>query len=185
MSSSSTVAAGRKPLRPGALIRSVRALLLGGATLTTGLMAGVFYAYTVSVDPGLAAQSDASYIATMQEINQRIQNPVFFASFFGAILFLPAALAVHFPRPRSGRFFLISLACLLYIGGSFLVTAFVNVPMNNQLAAVDLEAPARVLSQSRQAYEGPWGFWNGVRTVFSTLAFLALTGACLVAPGRR
>ena len=185
VSSTSTVAASRKSLRPGTFLSGVRALLLGGATLTTGLVAGVFYAYSVSVDPGLAAQSDASYIATMQEINERIQNPLFFASFFGAGLFLLAALALHLPRLRSGRFLLISLACLLYIGGGFLLTAFINVPMNDQLSTVDPEAPARVLSQARAAYEGPWNFWNGVRTVFSTLAFLALIGASLLASGRR
>jgi uncharacterized membrane protein len=148
-------------------------------------VAGVFYAYSVSVDPGLAAQSDSSYVATMQEINERIQNPLFFASFFGALLFLLAALVVHLPRLRSGRFLLILLACVLYIGGGFLLTAFINVPMNDQLATVDSEAPARALSQAREAYEGPWDFWNGVRTIFSTLSFVALTGACLLASGRR
>ena len=185
MSSTSTVAASRKSLRPGTFLSGVRALLLGGATLTTGLVAGVFYAYSVSVDPGLAAQSDASYVATMQEINERIQNPLFFASFIGAVLFLLAALVVHLPGLRSGRFLLISLACLLYIGGGFLLTAFINVPMNDQLATVDPEAPPRVLAKAREVYEGPWDFWNGVRTVFSTLAFLALIGACLLASSGR
>ena len=184
VSSTSTVAASRKSPRPGTFLSGVRALLLGGATLTTGLVAGVFYAYSVSVDPGLAAQTDASYVATMQEINERIQNPLFFASFFGAVLFLLAALVVHLPRLRSGRFLLISLACLLYIGGGFLLTAFINVPMNNQLATVDPEAPARILSQAREAYEGPWDFWNGIRTIFSTLSFAALIWASLLREDR-
>ncbi|MBA2713222.1 MAG: hypothetical protein H0U55_06670, partial [Rubrobacteraceae bacterium] len=61
-----------------------RAITLGLATLSTGLVAGVFYAYSVSVNLGLAAQPDESYVATMQAINERIQNPLFFASFFGA-----------------------------------------------------------------------------------------------------
>jgi uncharacterized membrane protein len=164
----------------GTLLSGFRALMLAGATLTTGLVAGVFYAYSVSVDLGLAAQPDANYVATMQAINERIQNPLFFASFFGAGLFSLAALAVHLPGPRSGRLRLISVACLLYIGGGFLLTAFVNVPMNDQLAAVDPDAPARVLSRARDAYEGPWDFWNGVRTVFSTLSFVALIWACLL-----
>jgi uncharacterized membrane protein len=185
VSSTSTVAASRKSLRPGTLVSGVCALMLGGATLTTGLVAGVFYAYSVSVNLGLAAQSDASYVATMQEINERIQNPMFFASFVGAVFFLLAAFVIHLPRRRSGRFLLISLACLLYIGGGFLLTAFVNVPMNDQLAAVDPEAPARVLSQARDAYEAPWNFWNGIRTIFSTLSFISLIAACLLAPGRR
>ena len=185
MSSTSTVAAGRKSLRAGTFLSGVRALLLGGATLTTGLVAGVFYAYSVSVVLGLAAQSDASYVATMQEINERIQNPLFFASFVGAALFLLAAFVIHLPRLRSRRFLLISLACLLYIGGGLLLTAFINVPMNEKLATVDPEAPARVLAQARDAYEAPWNFWNGIRTIFSTLSFVTLIGACLLAPGRR
>ena len=89
---------------PRTLGLTFRALTLAGATLATGLAAGVFYAYAVSVNLGLATQPDASYVATMQAINERIENPLFFASFFGALLLLLAALAVHFPRPRSGRF---------------------------------------------------------------------------------
>jgi hypothetical protein len=49
-------------------------------------------------------------VATMQAINERIQNPAFVASFFGAALFLIASLVVYSPRPRSGRFWLIALA---------------------------------------------------------------------------
>ena len=70
-------------------------------------------------------------------------------------------------------------------GAVSFLTSFVSVPMNNQLAAVDLDAPARVLADARDAYEGPWGFWNGVRAVFSVLAFLALIGACLLREDRR
>src|SRR5215203_1190770 len=174
-----------KAPRPRILGSALRTLTLGLATLATGLVAGVFYAYTVSVNLGLAAQPDASYVATMQAINERIENPLFFLTFFGAALFPLAALAAHYRQPRSGRFWLVALACMLYIGGSFLLTSFVNVPMNNQLAAVDFGAPARVLADARDAYEGPWDFWNGVRAVFSVLAFLALIGACLLREDRR
>ena len=179
----------RNPTSPGAFRprargSAVRALTLALATLTTGLIAGLFYAYAVSVNLGLSAQPDASYVATMQAINERIENPLFFLTFFGAALFPLAAFAAHYRRPRSGRFWLVALACGLYIGGSFLLTSFVSVPMNNRLAAVDLDAPARVLADARDAYEGPWAFWNGVRAVFSVLAFFALTGACLLREDR-
>jgi uncharacterized membrane protein len=96
---------------------AVRSLTLASATLSTGLVAGVFYAYTVSVDPALAEQPDASYVATMNAINDKIQNPLFFASFFGALLFPLAALAAHHRRSRPGRFWLIALASALYVGG--------------------------------------------------------------------
>jgi uncharacterized membrane protein len=166
--------------RPTTLGSTVRALTLALSTLTTGLIAGVFYAWSVSVNLGLADQPDASYVATTNAISNKIENPLFFASFLGAVLFLILALALHLRRPRSGRFWLVALACVLYIGGGFLLTMFVNAPMSYQLAAVDPDAPARVLAEARDAYEGPWNFWNWVRTVFSTLAFVALIGACLL-----
>jgi uncharacterized membrane protein len=164
---------------------AVRVLSLAGATLTTGLVAGVFYAYAVSVTLGLAVQPDASYVATMQAINEKIQNPLFFLSFFGAVLFLLAALAVHLPRPRLGRFWLIALASALYVGGGFLLTVVVNVPLNEELARVVGDASAGELARARAAYESPWTFWNGVRMVFSFLAFVVLVGACLLREDRR
>jgi uncharacterized membrane protein len=163
-------AVSQRPPRSAAVGSALRALTLALATLTTGLMAGVFYAYAVSVNLGLAAQSDASYVATMQAINERIQNPLFFLSFIGAVLFLLAALAAHSPRPRSGR---------------FLLTVFVNVPLNEQLARVAADASPGELARARDGYEGPWNFWNGVRAMFSFLAFLALVCACLLREDRR
>jgi uncharacterized membrane protein len=172
-------------MRSTALGSTVRALTLACATLTTGLVAGVYYAYAVSVNLGLAAQPDVSYVATMQAINERIENPLVFASFFGALLLLLATFAVHFPRPHSGRFWLVALACLLYIGGSFLLTVFVNVPLNEQLASVAADASPGELARARAGYESPWNFWNSVRAMFSCLAFVALVGACLLREDRR
>jgi len=160
--------------------RSARDLILAGAVLTTGLVAGVFYAYAVSVNLGLADQPDASYVSTMNGINEKIQNPLFFATFFGGGVLPIAALVAHLPRPRSGRTRLIVLACGLYLVGGFLVTVLVNVPLNDGLARVAAGAPAAELSRARTDYEGPWNFWNGVRTLFSVAAFLALIGACLL-----
>jgi uncharacterized membrane protein len=160
--------------------RSIKDLTLTCAVLTTGLMAGVFYAYAVSVNLGLAEQPDASYVATMNEINEKIQNPLFFPGFLGAVAFPLAALVAHLPDRRSGRFRLILLSCLLYVGGSFLVTALANVPLNEELALVGTDAPADELARARVAYEGPWNFWNGVRGLFSAAAFVGLIGACLL-----
>jgi uncharacterized membrane protein len=171
--------------RSAAVGSVIRVLSLAGATLTTGLVAGVFYAYAVSVNLGLGVQPDASYVATMQAINEKIQNPLFFLSFFGAVLFLLVALAIHSPRPRLGRFWLIALASAFYMGGGFLLTVVVNVPLNEELAHVVGDASAGELARARAAYESPWNYWNGVRTVFSILAFVALVGACLLREDRR
>ena len=155
-----------------------RPLTLTLATLTTGLIAGFFYAYACSVTLGLALLPDEQYIETMQAINATVRNGVFAFSFFGAVVSLLLTLALHAPRSR--RFVLVVLATVLYIGGGFMVTFLINVPMNEELARVSVgELGPAALARVRERYEGPWNFWNGVRTVFSTLAFLALIGACL------
>jgi uncharacterized membrane protein len=176
MSSQSTATPKAIPLvRVGSV---ARLLTLTLATLTTGLISGFFYAYACSVTLGLALLPDEQYIEAMQAINATVRNGLFAFSFFGAVLALLLALAVHLPRLRSRRFVLIALAAVLYIGGGFMVTFLVNVPMNEELARVGEAAPA-ALAQIRAEYESPWNFWNGVRTVFSSLALLALIGACL------
>ena len=128
---------------------------------------------------GLALLPDEQYVEAMQAINATVRN-----GFFGAVLSLLLVLAAHAPRPRSRRFLLVALAAVLYIGGGFMVTFLVNVPMNEELARVGDLGPA-ALAQIRAEYEGLWNFWNGVRTVFSSLAFVALIGACLSRPGSR
>ena len=155
-----------------------RPLTLTLATITTGLIAGFFYAYACSVTLGLARPPNGQYVEAMQAINATVRNGVFAFSFFGAVLSLLVALAVHASRPRSRSFILVALAAVLYIGGGFMVTFLVNVPLNEGLARVGDAAP-EVLAQIRADYEGPWNFWNGVRTVFSSLAFVSLIGACL------
>ena len=157
-----------------------RSLTLTLATLTTGLISGFFYAYACSVTLGHALLPDEQYIEAMQAINATVRNGVFAFSFFGAVVSLLLALAVHAPRPRSRRFVLVVLAAVLYIGGGFMVTFLINVPMNEELARVSVDelGPA-AFERVREGYEEPWNFWNGVRTAFSTLAFLALIGACL------
>ncbi len=87
-------------------------------------------------------------------------------------------LVTHAPRIRSRRFVLVALACVLCVGCGFMMTFLVNVPMNEELAHVG-EVGAAALAQVRAEYEGPWNFWNGVHTAFSSLAFVVLICACL------
>ncbi len=155
MSSQSTASPNTVPL---AGVRSVaRRLTLTLATLTTGLISGFFYAYACSVTLGLELLPDEQYIETMQAINATVGNGIFAFSFFGAVLLLVLALVVHNPRLRSRHFLLIALATVLYIGGGFMATFLVNVPMNEALALVSDASPA-TLAQVRAEYEGPWNF---------------------------
>ena len=160
-----------------------RQLTLGAALLTTGLISGFFYAYACSVTLGLARLPDAQYVLAMQEINATVRNLIFAFSYFGAAIALLMASFAHFKERTTVRFWLIAAAGLLYIGGGFLLTLGVNVPLNETLALVNANSPE--VSAARTAYEAPWNTWNWVRTGFSTAAFLALIGAALVPETRR
>jgi uncharacterized membrane protein len=50
----------------------------------------------------------------------------------------------------------VTLACGLYIGGGFLLTLGVNVPMNEELALLSVDkASSAALASARDGYEGP------------------------------
>src|ERR671916_64873 len=115
-------ASGSRDVELGAVGMVVRRVILALAVLTTGLIGGFFYAYACSVTLGLALLPDESYIEAMQAINATVRNGVFAFSFFGAVLFLLLALAVHALRPRSRRFLFVAAGAVLYIGGGFMVT---------------------------------------------------------------
>ncbi|MEK8110387.1 hypothetical protein NKG94_50840 [Micromonospora sp. M12] len=52
----------------------------------TGAITGVYYAFSVAVMPGLNAADAGTAIRAMTSINQRIQNPLFFVTFFGPLV---------------------------------------------------------------------------------------------------
>ena len=149
------------------------------AATTGALIAGFFYAYSASVNRGLGRLDDGAYVAAMQAINDTVRNPVFALSFFGALLALPLAAALH-ARRRSPRAMLLIAAATLYVVGGFGVTFGFNVPLNDELALLDLASasPAEV-AQARADYEGTWNAWNAVRTVASTLALMCIAAAAL------
>lgn len=67
---------------------SIKSFTLFTAIALTGLSAGLFYAWSVSVIPGTRKIPDPVYLETMQSINRAILNPAFFLIFFGSPLAL-------------------------------------------------------------------------------------------------
>ncbi len=142
------------------------------ASLGCGLMAGLFFVFSVAVMKAFARLPLAGGIAAMQSINVAIVNPVFLSVFFGtAVACLLAIIASLWRGRQSGDNYLI-LGSALYLAGSFLVTVVFNVPMNNALAAV---SPAEADSAGLWAgYLQTWTTWNHVRTVASLGAMALL-----------
>jgi len=154
-------------------------LLIMTAT-TTALMAGLFYAFSCSVNLGLARLSNAEYISAMQSINRAIQNPIFFAAFFGAPILLPLSVFLHYGQPLSVRFWFLLAATIIYLLGTFCVTIFGNVPLNNTLDRFNLQsASEEEIAVQRADFEEQWNNLNTVRTISSTLAIMLIIIACL------
>jgi uncharacterized membrane protein len=51
------------------------------STLSVGLMAGLFYAWSISLTPGLKKVSDTIYLQAFKSMNRAIINPVFLIIF--------------------------------------------------------------------------------------------------------
>ncbi|MEL6657443.1 MAG: DUF1772 domain-containing protein [Bacteroidota bacterium] len=150
---------------------TMKSLTLYGAITLTGLSAGLFYAWAVSVIPGTLKVTDSTYLQTMQAINRAILNPAFYLSFFGSLILLGLATAFQF---RMGTpFWLLLAATALYLVGTFGVTAFGNVPLNDQLDVLNLAelSPDR-LQAFRQDYEIKWNRLHMIRTICSVASFL-------------
>ncbi|MGB3734346.1 MAG: anthrone oxygenase family protein [Ilumatobacter sp.] len=147
-------------------------VLTATAIVGTGLMAGLFFGWMVSVIPGTRLLDDRTYIATMQQINRSIVNPGFAIPFFGTPVLLVAAARAQRRVGNDRAAMLLGVATGLYVVGLLGVTAVGNIPLNNALDAFDLrDADAEALREQRSSYERPWNRWHGVRSAAVGLAF--------------
>lgn len=155
-------------------------LVLLLAALTTALMAGLFYAWSISVMPGIARLPDSGFLSAMQEMNRAILNPLFLLCFLGAAALLPAAAFLHYGQPLTVRFWLLLAASVLYLIGVIGVTMGGNVPLNNALDICNIQtASAKELAGMRSSFEGAWNRLNTIRTLCVTLSVLLVIMACL------
>lgn len=150
------------------------------AAFATALMAGLFYAYSCSVNPGLARLADTEYLAAMQSINRAILNPAFLGVFMGALLLLPVSAYFQYTPVPSLRFWVLVAAAVVYAVGLFGVTMFGNVPLNNMLDSFAIEQASMAdITAMRQAFKGPWNRLHAIRTVAVAVALILALAACI------
>ena len=138
------------------------------AALGSGLIAGVFFAFSVSVMAALGRQPPAAAISAMQAINVVIINPLFLGAFMGTALVcvvLAIAALVRWSYPGAGY---LLAGGVLYVAGCFLLTMVCNVPLNNRLAAVRPDSVEGANFWRRYLVE--WTNWNHARTAASLAA---------------
>lgn len=149
------------------------------AILLTGLSAGLFYAWQVSVIPGTKLVKDSTYIETMQKINRAIINPPFMLTFLGSLLIQTISVFLYWNTGVSLWFIL--AGTLMYGAGTVMVTVLGNVPLNDALDELYLnDLSKEKISKERQEYEIPWNRLHLIRTGFSVFSFMLLLVAAFI-----
>ncbi|MGA4539898.1 DUF1772 domain-containing protein [Uniformispora flossi] len=141
---------------------------LVSSAIANGLMAGTYVLFSVWVMPMLGRKNDAGFVDSMQKINVQIENPLFFAAFFGAMAF-PAIAAWKLRKTGGGTAMKWAVAAFALYTTTVLTTSGINVPLNEMLASKGDANPAK----ARTDFEDVWNLWNGVRAVLTTAAFAA------------
>jgi len=147
---------------------ALRVTTLIAATMTTGLMAGVFGLYQHSIMQGLAGTDDRTFVGAFQAVDRALYNPWFMGSFFGALL-LTAAAAILNPGRRLLPWVLVALVLYLAV---VVITLAINVPLNDALKAAGDPDRITDLAAARERFnEARWLAWNLFRTIATTAAF--------------
>ncbi len=152
------------------------AVLAGFVTLLlAGAMAGVYFAFQISVMPALGSVPAPAAIASMRAINSRIQNRWFFGAFFGTpfAALVAGALLAMIERPGPG--YAMFGAGAVYLLGSLMPTLVVNVPLNLGLDRAPVPASEAEAEALWRRYSLRWTRWNAVRGIAAGAA-LALAG---------
>jgi uncharacterized membrane protein len=145
--------------------RSVFTLTFAAA-LGSGLVAGVFFAFSSFVMPALGRIHPDQGIAAMQSMIVTAVTPGFMLALFGtAVIALVLGIGAISRWGQTGPM-LILAASVLYLIGCIGVTMGGNVPLNDALAAVQVGSADGATVWARYLLD--WTFWNHVRTAAST-----------------
>ncbi len=145
------------------------------AALGSGLVAGVFFAFSTFVMSGLARLTAPEGIAAMNAINVTAVTPMFMSLLFGTALVAAVAGVIAMMNWNVAGSAYVVAGALLYLVGVIVVTIAFNVPLNDQLAVVAPDSAAG--AEFWQRYLSTWVGWNHVRT----LAPLASTASFILA----
>jgi uncharacterized membrane protein len=151
------------------------------AALGSGLIAGIFFAFSSFIMGALGRLPPACGIAAMQSINIVVLNPVFLAVFMGTgLLSIVLVIAALLRWSEPGAAALLA-GGVCYVVGTFGVTIGCNVPLNDTLAAVEPDSVAGAAHWTR--YRSVWTAWNHLRTAAALAASAAFIGALMAQQG--
>ncbi|WP_116952186.1 anthrone oxygenase family protein [Jiangella endophytica] len=150
------------------------ALTLASA-VSAGLMAGIYFAFSSMVMPGLRRLQPGEAVRSMQSIDVALLNAWFLSAFVGSAVLSGISVVFAFVRWGEEEAIYLLIAGLLLIFGSLVLTGAYHIPRNKALHLVDPESPEA--KERWETYDAEWTSWNHVRAVAS------LASAILFAAG--
>ena len=148
------------------------------ATFLCSLVAGFLFAFALVVMPGIRSLNDREFIRAFQVMDRVIQNnqPIFMLVWVGSVVALVTSAVLCIGQSDGAGRLLIIFAALAYLLGVQLPTVTINIPLNNQLQTLDVDAMDETTQKAaRKDFEPRWNLWNSIRA-----AFASLTSALLV-----
>lgn len=148
-------------------------VLLLAAALSTALVSGLLLGFAVVAMPGLATLDDRSFLRGFAAMDRVIQDrqPLFMLLWLGSIVAVVAATAVGVTTLDGADRVALVAASVLYLAGVQLPTVVVNIPLNDEVQAVDLDAAsADEVAALRRRFEPRWTRWNAIRSVLGVTA---------------
>jgi len=156
----------------------VLVLCLTAAAIGSGLVAGIFFAFSTFVMTAFSRIPTEQGIAAMNSINVTIVRSPFMLLFVPTGILCVVIAMLAFMNWRGSTSALMLAGASLYIVASFLSTIVFNVPMNDALARVSGNGPDA--AQVWTTYLTDWTWWNHVRTGASLLASVAFARALMI-----
>lgn len=145
------------------------------AALSVGIMAGVYFTFSIFVMQSLDALERPAGMVAMQSINRIIVKSLFLPLFFASSLACLLLAVIGVMQWGSAGAWQMVIGGALYLVGMLVVTMIGNVPLNNALEATDAAGPDAGAMWRR--YMQRWLPWNHVRTVSCTVSLALLIGA--------
>ena len=142
------------------------------ATLLCSLAAGFLLAFAIVTMPGIGNLSNREFIRAFQVIDGVIQNrqPLFMGMWLGSVAALLACTALGIGHLAGWERTLLICAAAVYLVGVQLPTFTINVPLNDLLQTLDVDAMSEeALRAARDRFEPRWNRWNTIRTAFAIL----------------
>jgi uncharacterized membrane protein len=153
-------------------------IALVAAAIGSGLVAGIFFAFSAFVMTALSRIPAEQGIAAMNSINVTIVRSPFMVLFIPTAILCIVIAALAFLNWREGASPWMLSGAALYLIAAFASTVVFNVPMNDALASVSGSGPE--VAALWATYIKDWTWWNHVRTTASLFASIAFVRALTV-----